>query len=200
MLPETTNVLFALPWGERIILGTTDTDYAGPLDSPEADAADIQYILDIANRNFPSANLAPNDIINTYAGLRPLIADPSNKPSDISRRHEIRMTEPGWFDVAGGKLTTYRLMAEQTIDRIVDFTKIDARPCTTAQTPLLPEAQIHFSGIFPPPVSREAVEHFCRNEWAVNLDDIMVRRTSWRYYHPNHREIADSAANWMADA
>src|SRR5881398_146256 len=85
-----------------------------------------------------TSKLSTLDVISTWAGLRPLIADSHNKPSDISRRHQITMTEPGWFDVAGGKLTTYRLMAEQTLDRVIDFTDIEAKPCATAGTPLLP--------------------------------------------------------------
>ena len=71
------------------------------------------------NYFFPKAKLTEADVIRTWAGLRPLIADPSGKPSDISRSHEIKNPEPCWWDVAGGKLTTYRLMAEQTVDQVV---------------------------------------------------------------------------------
>ncbi len=102
------------------------------------------------------------------------------------------MTDPGWFDVAGGKLTTYRHMAEETLDQIVRFLKIDAKPCSTAETPLVEDAT--FSAIIPPPVSEAAVAHFCRNEWARNLDDIMIRRTSWRHYHRDHLVIAGAAS------
>jgi glycerol-3-phosphate dehydrogenase len=90
------------------------------------------------------------------------------------------------------------MMAEQTIDRVLDHTKAAARDCTTATTPLLPdEAQPKFSGILPPQVSREAVEHFCRGEWAIHLDDVMIRRTSWRYYHREHLAIARDVAGQM---
>jgi glycerol-3-phosphate dehydrogenase len=90
-------------------------------------------------------------------------------------------------------------MAEQTVDAVVDFTKASSKACTTATTPLLPgEPQPAYSGILPPPVSREAVEHYCRNEWAVHLYDVMIRRTSWRYYHRDHLAIAEQAARWMA--
>ena len=108
------------------------------------------------------------------------------------------MTEPGWFDVAGGKLTTYRLMAEQTVDQIVRHANLSARPCTTATTPLLADAAT-FSGILPPKVSKEAVEHFCNEEWAIHLSDVMIRRTSWRHYHRNHMQIAEQVAGWMAE-
>ncbi|MGB7157003.1 MAG: glycerol-3-phosphate dehydrogenase/oxidase, partial [Tepidisphaeraceae bacterium] len=140
VMAEGSRILFAIPWGERVILGTTDTDYDGPVDSPICDETDVRYVLRVVNDSFPRAKLEPNDVISSWAGLRPLIAGGSNgkgKPSDISRRHQIRMTQPGWIDVAGGKLTTYRLMAEQTVDEVVDYTKRPAARCTTDVTPLL---------------------------------------------------------------
>ena len=204
VMAEGSRILFAIPWGERVILGTTDTDYAGATDAPTCEPEDVRYILDVTNYTFPAARITTADVISTWAGLRPLIGGGSNargKPSDISRAHQIRMTQPGWIDVAGGKLTTYRLMAEQTVDRVVDFTKSSATRSATAETPLLPgETEPKYSGILPPAVSREAVEHYCRNEWAVHLHDVMIRRTSWRYYHRDHLAIAEQAARWMSDA
>jgi glycerol-3-phosphate dehydrogenase len=202
-MTQGSRVLFAIPWGERVILGTTDTDYSGPLDNPSCEPEDVRYILDVTNHNFPAAGITAADVISTWAGLRPLIGGGSNqrgKPSDISRAHQIRMPQPGWIDVAGGKLTTYRLMAEQTIDAVIDFTRSSSKPANTAETPLLPdEQQPRFSGILPPPVSRDAVEHYCRNEWAVHLYDVMIRRTSWRYYHRDHFVLAEQVARWMAE-
>jgi glycerol-3-phosphate dehydrogenase len=202
VMSEGRRILFAIPWGERVILGTTDTDYTGPVDSPACDLSDMQYILDIVNATFPGAKLHREDVISTWAGIRPLISrkDETGQPSDISRRHEIGMTEPGWIDVAGGKLTTYRLMAEQTVDLIVQHTGASARASTTARLPLLADAhEARFSSIVPPAVSREAVENFCTKEWATHLDDVMIRRTSWRYYHRSHLEIARRVSHWMAE-
>lgn len=192
VMPDGKRILFAIPWGERIILGTTDTDYTGNRDTPTCEPEDAEYILRVTNTNFPSAHLSAADIRSAYAGLRPLIADKSGGPSDISRRHVIRQTDPGWFDVAGGKLTTYRLMAEQTVDQLT------SAPCTTASTPLLEESDHAFSSILPPPVSREAVEHFCRNEWARHVDDIMLRRTSWQHYADDPEMVAEQTSQWMA--
>jgi glycerol-3-phosphate dehydrogenase len=163
-------------------------------------------VLGIANEFFPDARLRPEHVISVWAGLRPLIADPNGNPSDISRSHEIRSPEPGWWDVAGGKLTTYRLMAEQTIDEIVKWLKelkwldVKVGKCRTAQEPLLRTSDIDgVSGILPPKFERRAVEHYVSNEWAVHLDDVMVRRTSWHYYFPNARLMAGQVADWMAD-
>jgi glycerol-3-phosphate dehydrogenase len=197
VMAEGSRILFAIPWGQRTILGTTDTDYSGDPANPTCDLQDVRYILDVTNDTFPSAELTTRDVISAWAGLRPLIDNKNGGPSDISRRHLIQMTEPGWFDVAGGKLTTYRLMAEQTIDQAIKFLNIESKPCATATTPLLPNSADEFSSILPPAVSFEAVEHFCKNEWAKHLDDVMIRRTSWHQYHRDHYQIAHHVADWM---
>lgn len=206
VMTEGKRILFAIPWGERTILGTTDTDYAGPPDHVQADDSDIRYVLQITNQFFPNAKLGTPDVVSAWAGLRPLLADPNGKPSDISRSHEIKNPEPGWWDVAGGKLTTYRLMAEQTVDQLVaSLRKANAlggtvAPCRTAIELLLPRTQTtDISGILPPEFSPRVVEHYCTNEWARHLDDIMVRRTSWHYYDRDADRKAESVAVWMGE-
>lgn len=200
VMTEGKRILFAIPWGERTILGTTDTDYRGSLDTVLADAADIGYVLGITNTFFPQANLAAGDVISAWAGLRPLIANPNGKPSDISRSHDIKNPEPGWWDVAGGKLTTYRLMAEQTVDRIVREQRLAAAPCRTAKEALLPVEQTRgVSGILPPAFERAAVEHYCGCEWVVHLDDVLLRRTSWHYYFKDAAAKAERVADWMGE-
>lgn len=200
VLTEGSRILFVIPWMERVILGTTDTDYDGVIEDVHTESEDILYILGVLNEAFPCVNLAEKDVISHWAGLRPLIADPNGKPSDISRAHEIHEPLKGWFDVAGGKLTTYRLMAEQTVDRILPRLDRPTRPCSTATTPLLrTEETDGISAIVPPEPSRSLVEHFCRNEWAGSLTDVMVRRSSWHYYCENADAIAQQAATWMGD-
>jgi glycerol-3-phosphate dehydrogenase len=206
VMTEGKRILFAIPWGERVILGTTDTDYDGSLDDVRVDSAEVRYILDIANKHFPAVSLTAKDVVSSWAGLRPLIADPHGKPSDISRSHQIDNPELGWWDVAGGKLTTYRLMAEQTVDRIVKWLnelnglKGIFRSCRTATEVLLPPSDVEgISGILPPEVSHRAVEHYCTKEWAMHLDDVMVRRTRWHYYFANAAQIAEQVADWMSE-
>jgi glycerol-3-phosphate dehydrogenase len=205
VMTEGKRILFAIPWGERTILGTTDTDYNGSLEKIFADAADIRYVLEITNRFFPQAKLTERDVISSWAGVRPLIANANGSPSDISRSHEIRNPEPGWWDVTGGKLTTYRFMAEQTVDQIVEALKrrgehLNTLTCRTALEPLLPQAETeNVSGILPPEFNRDAVKHFCGNEWAIHLDDVMIRRTSWHYYFADAAERAGQVADWMGE-
>ncbi len=206
VMTEGKRILFAIPWGERTILGTTDTDYSGSLDEVRAEQADIEYVLQITNQFFPAAKLRLADVLSAWAGLRPLLADRTGKPSDISRSHEIRSSEPGWWDVAGGKLTTYRLMAEQTVDRVTGWLRKlepgrDFKPCGTGQQPLIaPEDAAGVSGILPPPTGREAVVHYVEREWAVHLDDVMVRRTSWHYYLANAGHVAEQVVDWMGQS
>ena len=204
VMTEGKRILFAIPWGERTIVGTTDTDYQGRPDDVRADATDIRYVLAMTNQFFPQARLVEADVISAWAGLRPLVADPSGKPSDVSRAHEIHNPEPGWWDVAGGKLTTYRQMGEQTVDQIAKWLAKrvgkELAPCRTAQEPLLPVAETAgVSGILPPEFNRQTVEHYVGREWAVHLDDVMVRRTSWHYYFPDAAANAERVADWMGE-
>lgn len=202
VLSEGKRILFVIPWGERLILGTTDTDYAGNPAAVRTGAADIEYVLGVVNRAFPGASIRAADLIATWAGVRPLIAprrDAAGTPSDVSRSHEIRMAEPGWFDVAGGKLTTYRLMAEQVVDRIGRYFARPLPASRTAHTLIAEDAEaMRYSSVLPPPVERGVVEHCCRYEWANHLDDLLLRRTSWHFYYPDESDVAERASCWMA--
>ena len=200
VMTEGARVLFVIPWGERIILGTTDTDYSGSRENVFAEPKEIQYVLSVTNRFFPRSKLSNADVISTWAGLRPLInGGKQGTPSDISRAHQICNPEPGWWDVAGGKLTTYRLIAEETINGVAKERGMKLPRCRTALEPLIEAASNKYSGILPPPFSRDAVEHFCLEEWAINLDDVMVRRSSWHYYCSDAAEKAKQVADWMSE-
>ncbi|MDR1011022.1 MAG: glycerol-3-phosphate dehydrogenase/oxidase [Opitutaceae bacterium] len=196
---EGKRILFIIPWGERLIIGTTDTDYDAKPEDVRVDIEDIDYVLHTVNKTFPPVKLGHDDIISSWSGLRPLIANRDGTPSDTSRAHKIKRTQPGWWDIAGGKLTTYRLMAEQAVDQIVKFLKTAAKPCRTAKEPLLPAAEAEsYSGIIPAVYGVTAVRHYIENEWAISLADVLFRRTSWHYYHPNMEARAAEVAGWMA--
>lgn len=105
---------FVVPWQGFVNIGTTDTDYQGDKDAPRAEADEIREVLGAINSYFPGAQLEPADIISSWAGLRPLISDPLIKSTTaISRREELLESPDGVISLAGGKLTTYRLMAER---------------------------------------------------------------------------------------
>jgi glycerol-3-phosphate dehydrogenase len=202
VIPQGERIVFIIPWGTRAILGTTDTDYAGDPGAVRTDEEDIRYLLDVVNGAFPGARLTRADLIASWAGVRPLLAsrrDAAGTPSNLSRAHQIHESEPGWIDVAGGKLTTYRLMAEQTVDRVCATLGGPHAPCRTAELPLIPAGGDGFSAILPPPVAREVVEQACRHEWAVHLDDVMLRRTSWHFQERDAAGLALQVAGWMAE-
>jgi glycerol-3-phosphate dehydrogenase len=112
--------IFVVPWGDRVYVGTTDTDYDGPLDRPTITKADITYLLDAVNA-FLNEPLTTSDILGTWAGLRPLVASAhSERTADLSRRHKVTRSASGVVTVTGGKLTTYRRMAADTVDAVVD--------------------------------------------------------------------------------
>src|SRR5881275_786005 len=100
--------IFVVPWGDRVYVGTTDTDYDGPLDRPVCTPTDVTYLLDAVNR-FLTHPLSQDDVLGTWAGLRPLVRTVSSeRTADLSRRHAVLRSGSGLITVTGGKLTTYR--------------------------------------------------------------------------------------------
>lgn len=121
--PVDKRVLFALPWGDRSYIGTTDTDYEGDPALVAATGADVDYLLGCMAHYFPGAKLGRDDVISTWAGLRPLIAG-DGTASSVSREHEIIVDSDGLITIAGGKLTTYRKMAAELVDRAVAMLRL----------------------------------------------------------------------------
>jgi glycerol-3-phosphate dehydrogenase len=108
-------VIFIIPWGDHSVIGTTDTFYDGDLDRPRAEHDDVDYLLALANEHLPEARLTHDDVISTYAGLRPLLVDGSEVASKASREHLV-VRSKGMITVTGGKLTTFRRMAKEVVD------------------------------------------------------------------------------------
>jgi glycerol-3-phosphate dehydrogenase len=127
--------IFALPWYGRTLVGTTDVDHDDGIEQVSPTGEDLGYLLDSLN-DFAGTSLTDSDIVGAYAGVRPLIStgDP-RKSVDISRRAELYETSSGMLTITGGKLTTWRRMAKQTVDRIVERSGRHAR-CQTAAIPL----------------------------------------------------------------
>jgi glycerol-3-phosphate dehydrogenase len=127
--PEDGRLLFAIPWGEDTYIGTTDTDWQGDPAEVAATRADVDYLLAAARKYFPTCNLQDEDVIATWAGLRPLIAPPAAgvAESNVSREHQIVVHPDGLVTVAGGKLTTYRRMAAEVVDTAVNLLRLTRR-------------------------------------------------------------------------
>jgi glycerol-3-phosphate dehydrogenase len=215
-VPKDRRSVFVVPWGERTdgefaftYIGTTDTDYEGPLDDPQCTPEDIAYLLRAINAS-STTTITSNDIVGTWAGLRPLVRGAgSERTADLSRRHSVTMSSSGVVTVTGGKLTTYRRMAADTVDEIVGLVERRARSrtkhvklhgATGWDAPDLPPALAHRYGgdartvlgllrtdpdldraIVPGLEYRRAeVVHATRHEMARTVDDVLSRRTRAR--------------------
>ncbi|WP_240139393.1 glycerol-3-phosphate dehydrogenase/oxidase [Streptomyces sp. MUM 178J] len=130
------SVLFVIPWGRHWIVGTTDTDWDLDKAHPAASSADIDYLLDHVNAVL-AVPLTRDDVQGVYAGLRPLLAGESDATSKLSREHTVAHPVPGLVVVAGGKYTTYRVMAKDAVDEAVHGLDQRVADCVTEDVPLL---------------------------------------------------------------
>jgi glycerol-3-phosphate dehydrogenase len=229
MIPKTDDgrVLFAIPWYNEVVVGTTDT----PLDTismePVALEKEINFILQTA-QNYLVKPPKREDVLCIFAGLRPLAANPDNPAStrEVSRRHKITLSNSGLLSIIGGKWTTYRRMAEETIDKAIKSGFLEKRKCVTADLRLsaLPEnnsaGRLHIYGesyseiemmikekpelglpIHPRlPYSRAEIRWICKNEMPFTIEDVLARRT--RALLLNARasaEIAPEVAELMSE-
>jgi glycerol-3-phosphate dehydrogenase len=143
--PQDGRVVFVIPWldpeqpaASRTIIGTTDTDHHGDPDVVLTDAEDVEYLLACANHFFPDGKLTPQDVLATWAGLRPLVAPETEglHASSVSREHRI-LSQPGLVTIVGGKLTTYRRMAAQVLHVVYEQQlAVPEPPCATDDRPL----------------------------------------------------------------
>jgi glycerol-3-phosphate dehydrogenase len=129
-------VLFVIPWHEYWIIGTTDTSWNLDLDHPAASRADIDYLLTALNGAL-SDPLGHDDIVGVYAGLRPLLYGEDDSTSKLSREHAVSTADTGLISVAGGKYTTYRIMAKDAVDLAASRLEADVQRCRTDRLPLL---------------------------------------------------------------
>lgn len=142
-------IVFGIPRHEMFIIGTTDTDYKGDPKDVSVLPEDVDYLMDVANQYFPGAGLTKDDIIGSYAGVRPLVDDGSETESKTSREHLIYNDERNMTFVAGGKYTTYRRMALDAVESTLDYFPVNdrvrfGRPNT--QTALNPLANVERLG------------------------------------------------------
>jgi glycerol-3-phosphate dehydrogenase len=134
-VPKDRRSIFVIPWGDRVYIGTTDTDYDGDIDHPVCTATDIDYLITAVN-TWITDPITVNDVLGTWAGLRPLVRDArSERTADLSRRHSVQVSASGLVTVTGGKLTTYRRMAADAVEAAAKVLDRRARS-RTARIPL----------------------------------------------------------------
>jgi glycerol-3-phosphate dehydrogenase len=165
---------FAVPLRDFVWIGTTDTETGEAVERPSIVRADVDYLLEATNRTWPRAAIGDADVLGAWAGVRPLIHQEGKAPSEISRRDEVTEEPNGMLTIAGGKLTTYRQMAERVVDMAVAKLGRSAKPCRTAETPLVEDgAPIEMGRVH---LSDDEVLHAADEECALTLADVLERR------------------------
>ena len=211
-VPDEDRTVFVVPWGEFTYIGTTDTDYDDSLDDPRCTDGDIAYLLHTVNASL-AAPITKADIVGAWAGLRPLVAQTGagRATSDLSRRHIVHVSASGLITVTGGKLTTYRRMAQDAIDHavqrlglhghrgltehvmLVGAESVDAATATGhlesrfgSEAPVVRQLAENddFSAPMIPglPYLRAEVVFAARHEMARTVDDVLSRRTRARLF------------------
>ena len=183
MIPNTDDgrVLFAIPWHNRVLLGTTDTGDVPIEINPQPMEDEIEYLLEHAGR-YLVKKPTRSDIRASFAGLRPLVSSPGkgSDTSKISRTHRLTVSESGLVTIAGGKWTTYRQMAEDTVDRAAEVGGLELQPCSTGDLTLLnplPNRPVGSELLDPDlPYTLADAERAVRDEMAMTLPDAMSRR------------------------
>lgn len=175
-------VFFSIPWFDRTLVGTTDTDYDpesdGPLHEISANQNEIDYLMEGVKRTFPGAEVSAADVNSTFAGLRPLVsAGDANNPSAVSREHEIWQENSGLFTIAGGKYTTYRTMAAELVDKVLKYMRKEyssfgkQKPSSTQLEPI----------VLPPEIKDTRSFSHLMEEYSVVLPPETIRHLQARY-------------------
>ncbi|MFO7589750.1 MAG: glycerol-3-phosphate dehydrogenase/oxidase [Acidimicrobiia bacterium] len=135
-VPKDRRSVFVVPWRDTTFIGTTDTEYDGPLDDPQCTPEDVAYLLTALNAAI-EGTVTESDVVATWAGLRPLLRSArSERTADLSRRHGVNVSESGVVTITGGKLTTYRRMAKDAVDQVTRLAGTRAR-CRTKSLPII---------------------------------------------------------------
>lgn len=191
--PVDGRVMFCLPGVDQTIIGTTDTHTDARPGQVRANRDDVAYLLASANGFFPRAQLGPRDVIAAWAGIRPLVSSGNTgDPASASREHAISIGPSGVVAISGGKLTTYREIAEQVVDVVSKRLGRSGRSCTTAVVRLRgAERPPVFGQLFEPivqgrPWTFSDATHAVERELACTLSDIMVRRTKIAFSSRDH--------------
>jgi len=155
-------ILFVVPWGARTYLGTTDSAYEGDPGSSGVTMADADELFTLIGRVLPSPHLRPDRIVSAWSGVRPLVrasARRGRSTVELSRSHRILTTESGVLAIVGGKLTTYRAMAEDAVDRVVAAIGHRGPRCSTHRHPLVPGEPLSALELRHPHLSALAPRH-----------------------------------------
>jgi glycerol-3-phosphate dehydrogenase len=193
-------ILFVIPWGDCSLLGTTDTNFDGDPGQARVEQAEVDYLLKEARALLPGAALSESDVIATTVGVRSVALSTIPSPSARSREHRVVRTGRNLLNIIGGKYTTHRLIAEQTVDAAYGLLGVRAAPCRTAEV-ILPNRRPVAGGekiSGAPEVYASDIVHACQQEMVVTLEDVMRRRTPLALSWAGGSEVALQVAKVMA--
>ena len=182
------------------MVGTTDTDFRDDPGVVRTERPDVEYLLSEVRALFPDVSVSESDIITTTAGVRALLRSDAGTPSARSREHRVVRQGRNLLSIAGGKYTTYRLIAAQTVDAALEILNAKATPCRTAEVPL-PNRRPAPTGekiSDSPSVFASDIIHACQHELALTLADVMRRRTQLALSRNGGAETAARVARLMA--
>jgi glycerol-3-phosphate dehydrogenase len=165
--PDDHRKLFLVPWGRFAYVGTTDTDFSGPLEEAFADAQDVAYMLEAMRASFREVQGAEADILSSWAGVRNLLRDDEERPGRVSREHRYVTSASGLLTVAGGKLTTFRSMAADVVDLASPRLPAPRRPCRTRGHAILPQAAVPEEGELEDDLMRQLLWSYGGEAWSV---------------------------------
>lgn len=168
-------MIFAIPRNNITYVGTTDTVYNQNIDKPQCSKEDAEYLIKAVNKIFPALNLKVEDIVSSWAGLRPLIFEDGKSASEVSRKDEIMISESGLISIAGGKLTGYRLMAEKIVDLTAKRLNKNLGSCQT-KTHRLSGGEFENEEEF-----EESYKHFLQQGTVENIHSEKIREWFFRY-------------------
>jgi glycerol-3-phosphate dehydrogenase len=183
LIPKTTDgrILFAVPWHNKVVIGTTDTKTLIVSEEPEATGEEIQFVLDNFNR-YINTHLTADDIKSVFTGLRPLVKMKNiQSTADLVRDHTIVVSESGLVTITGGKWTTYRKMARDVINKAIRSGNLPFRRCRTRSIKLITGKKIatkESSALLHPdfPFTKADIMYAIHHEMACTLEDILARR------------------------
>jgi glycerol-3-phosphate dehydrogenase len=193
-------ILFVIPWGDCSLLGTTDTNFDGDPGQARVEPAEVDYLLKEARALLPGAALSESDVITTTVGVRSVALSTVSSPPARSREHRVVRTGRNLLSIIGGKYTTHRLIAEQTVDAAYGLLGVPAPPCRTAEV-ILPNRRPVAGGeklSGAPEVYASDIVHACQQEMVVTLEDVMRRRTPLALSRAGGPEVASQVAKVMA--
>ncbi len=206
MIPKTDDgrVLFAVPWHNHVILGTTDTPIKNITPEPQPLEEEIQFILHHANR-YLSQTITRKDINSVFVGLRPLIKKTGAATTSLlSRDHTILVSKAGLITVSGGKWTTYRKMAEEVIGKAITLANLPQKQCVTRQLAIINTFGNKSTGIHQNlhphfPYTAQDIQYFVEHEMAMTVEDVLARRTRILFLNAKvANEVAPAVATAMA--